>query len=94
MAKTVGIPDRAHSEVSSRTKRVGMMGELGLGYHRGQRHYRPHQQAVYMTAPTSRQTSLPNTLRNGGRPYMTLLLGLARCADPESSVILSAAKDP
>jgi hypothetical protein len=37
MAKSVGIPHRDHSDVSSRAKRAGMMGELGYVYHRGQR---------------------------------------------------------
>jgi hypothetical protein len=76
MAKSVGIPDREHSVVSSRAKARRDDRSLGTytieasGTSIG-----PHKQAGHMTAPTFRQKDVAQPLRNGGRPHMTAGLG-------------------
>src|SRR4030095_646435 len=74
MAKSVGIPDREHSVVSSRAKRAGMIGDSARIPSWPAAHVPPHKQAGHMTAPTSRQKDLAHPLRNGGRPHMTPIL--------------------
>src|SRR6185312_10120986 len=72
MAKSVGIPDREHSVPSSCITARRDDGRARPRIPSGPAVFsRPHKQAGYMTAPTASPKTLPNTLRNGGRPYMT-----------------------
>lgn len=73
MVKAVGIPDRHHSDLSSRPERARMMGELGQ--------YTFRATAMQSAVPTGRTHDhsyelrqpppLANFLRIRGRPHMT-----------------------
>jgi hypothetical protein len=73
MAKSVGIPDRDHSVLSSRVtaRQDGGRARPRIPS-RPAAHDTPHQQAGHMTALLLRPSLLLNNLlRTGGRPHMT-----------------------